>query len=121
MPRHGAARALEGGDVKHTSWTGRTWPVHNGGSFGLRGQPKRCSDVAMQRMPLIAMTAKTTFGQEDPRACPPLVYRDRITGGGWVVEPPNGVGVRAFVGPNACIAALEFAHKTYGCARYLSA
>jgi len=56
----------------------------------------------------------------DRRASPPLVYRDRAISGGWVVEPPEGNGRQAFIGPNACMAALEFAHKTYGCARYLS-
>jgi hypothetical protein len=74
-------------------------------------------------MPMTAMTARTTVGEEDPRTNPPLVYPDPRTAGQWLVEPPAASGLpeaRAFAGPNACLSALEFAHRTYGCARYLA-
>jgi hypothetical protein len=72
-------------------------------------------------MPVIAMTARTTVGEEDPRTSPPLVYRDPNASEGWVVEPAaTGAEAQAFTGPNARLAALEFAHRTYGCARYLA-
>ena len=106
--------------MNHTSWTGGTRPVHKRGSLGLHRQSNHCNHVALQRMSWMAMTAKTTIGEEDPRVSPALVYRDRITEDSWVVEPPDGLGTRAFVGPNARSSALEFAHRTYGSARYFS-
>ena len=68
------------------------------------------------------MTAKNTIGGEDARLPSPLVYRDGSHANRWLVEPPAGSGaeVASFTGPNAWQAALEFAHRAYGCARYLA-
>src|SRR3954447_1734804 len=78
--------------------------------------------AAMQRMSSV-MTAKNTTHIEEPRLPAPLVYRDEANQDRWLVEPPAEVEdgePAAFTGPNACHAALEFAHRTYGCARYLA-
>jgi hypothetical protein len=69
------------------------------------------------------MTAKNTTGEDDRRLPAPLVYRDVSSEGRWLVEPPGAHedgAPASFTGPNACQAALEFAHRTYGCARYLA-
>jgi hypothetical protein len=68
-------------------------------------------------------TMFTNVNEDDHRAVLPLVYRDPGTEDGWLVEPPDasaGASCQAFTGPNARLAALEFAHRTYGCARYLA-
>ena len=69
------------------------------------------------------MTAKNTTGEDDRRLPTPLVYRDTSCEDRWLVEPPPtqaGCHAESFTGPNARQAALEFAHRTYGCARYLA-
>lgn len=80
-----------------------------------------CSYAATQRMPVIAMTAKNTTQAEELRLPAPLVYADDRDADRWLVDPPGRAAApTAFTGPNACQAALEFAHRTYGCARYLA-
>jgi hypothetical protein len=80
-----------------------------------------CGVAALQRMPP-AMTAKNTTHTEEARLPAPLVYRDGADQNRWVVDPPDEAEAAptGFTGPNACHAALEFAHRTYGCARYLA-
>jgi hypothetical protein len=80
-----------------------------------------CGVAALQRMSSL-MTAKNTTHTEEERLPAPLVYRDEADQSRWIVDPPveQPAEPTAFTGPNACQAALEFAHRTYGCARYLS-
>ena len=69
------------------------------------------------------MTAKNTTHIEEERLPAPLVHRDEADHSRWVVDPPGREGPAkpaTFSGPNACHAALEYAHRTYGCARYLA-
>src|SRR4051794_26561745 len=76
-----------------------------------------CGVAAMQRMSSV-MTAKNTTHTEEARLPAPLVYRDGADQNRWLVDPPDEAAAAptAFTGPNACQAALEFAHRTYGCA-----
>lgn len=69
------------------------------------------------------MTTKITTQREDPRPEAALVYRDQSCPDRWLVGAPasSPPSEQAFTGPNACQAALEFAHRTYGSARYFSA
>ncbi len=68
------------------------------------------------------MTGNFTSLQEDPRPMAALVYRDAACPDRWLVGAPESSKARehAFTGPNACQAALEFAHRTYGSARYFA-
>lgn len=68
------------------------------------------------------MTGKTTTQPEEKRPEAALVYRDASCPDRWLVGPPRPTQEeeRAFTGPNACRAALEFAHRMYGSARYFS-
>src|SRR4051794_26804214 len=98
-------------------------PVYALGSMRARRTRNRCTYPRTRRMPAIVMTTKTTVGYEQPRLVPPLVYHDTSCGDRWLVEPPAGhepAAPTAFTGANARHAALEFAHRTYGCARYLA-
>ena len=76
----------------------------------------------MRRMLLNTMTAKNTMTQDPPRLDAALVYRDQDEPDRWVVGPPaqSADAQQAFTGPNACIAALEYAHRQYGSARFFS-
>lgn len=69
------------------------------------------------------MTAKITTQQEEPRPEAALVYRDASCPDRWLVGAPehSPPDEQAFTGPNARQAALEFAHRRYGSARYFSA
>ena len=80
-----------------------------------------CGVAALQRMSSV-MTAKNTTHVEEERLPAPLVYQDEADQSRWVVDPPGNMGAEpaTFSGPNACHAALEYAHRTYGCARYLA-
>ena len=83
-----------------------------------------CAYAALRRMNRFIMTAKNTTVYVDPRLDAPLVYPDSSCSGGWIVRPVEGsekVELVTFSGPNACQAALEFAHAKYGCARHFSA
>ena len=84
-----------------------------------------CHNAAMQRMSWPIMTAKSTTGDEEPRLAAALVYPDHACADRWFVRPPEPTGDEAepipFSGPNACHAALEFAHENFGCARYFTA
>jgi hypothetical protein len=68
----------------------------------------------------LAMTGNFTTQQEERRPLAALVYRDASRPDCWLVGPPDRdpAGEQAFTGPNACQAALEFAHRIYGNARY---
>jgi len=68
------------------------------------------------------MTAKNTTGEEENRPPPALVYPDQASPDRWLVGAPDAAGPAPveFSGPNACVAALEYAHRTFGCARYFS-
>jgi hypothetical protein len=68
------------------------------------------------------MTGRITNQQESPRPQAALVYRDASCPDRWLVGAPefSAPEERAFCGPNACQAALEFAHRTYGSARYFA-
>src|SRR4051794_5079686 len=106
--------------VTSTTLLARLRPVHMRDSSAPIRRAAHCGDVALQRMPIITMTAKTTIGEDDPRPDPPLVYPDAGRTG-WIVQPPEhseALDSRRFAGPNAETAALEFAYRNYGCARY---
>ena len=78
----------------------------------------------MQRMSWPIMTAKSTTGDEEPRLAAALVYPDQSCADRWFVRPPEpneAAQPIPFNGPNACHAALEFAHQQFGCARYFNA
>ena len=109
--------------VLQKRWPGKlAGSVHDYGRLNRSGNLHRCSDAAVRRMPVIAMTAKTTIGEDAARPTP-LVYRDVGAENRWVVELREtqvASEPTSFTGPNACFAALEFAHRTYGCARYLA-
>ena len=81
-----------------------------------------CHHVAMRRMLLSTMTAKNTTTTEPPRLDAALVYRDSGAPDRWLVGPPaqSADAAQAFTGPNACTAALEYAHRQYGSARFFS-
>ncbi len=81
-----------------------------------------CHHVAMRRMLVNTMTAKNTTTQEPARPDAALVYRDAASPERWMVGPPpaSQEQEQAFTGPNACTAALEFAHRQYGSARFFS-
>lgn len=68
------------------------------------------------------MTGNFASLQEEPRPMAALVYRDASSPDRWLVGAPEFSTGRehAFTGPNACQAALEFAHRTYGSARYFA-
>lgn len=72
------------------------------------------------------MTARITTQQEEKRPEAALVYRDASCPDRWLVgAPEHGApgdhpSEHAFTGPNACQAALEFAHRRYGSARYFA-
>lgn len=76
----------------------------------------------MRHMLANTMTAKNTTTQEPPRPDAALVYRDARMPERWLVGPPAESAGRehSFTGPNACAAALEFAHRHYGSARFFS-
>ena len=80
-----------------------------------------CRNVALQRIATL-MTAKITTQQEAPRREAALVYRDASCPDRWLVGAPgqSPPEEQAFTGPNACQAALEFAHRRYGSARYFA-
>ena len=72
-------------------------------------------------MLLGTMTAKNTTTQEPARPDAALVYRDAASPDRWLVGPPDRAGEEhCFTGPNACVAALEYAHRQYGSARFFS-
>ncbi len=76
----------------------------------------------MRNMLIGAMTAKNTTMQEPARLDAALVYRDSESPDRWMVGAPadRPEQEQAFTGPNACVAALEFAHRQYGSARFFS-
>ena len=84
-----------------------------------------CRNVALRRIATL-MTAKSTTQQEEKRPEAALVYRDASCPDRWLVgapgESPHGDQgcEQAFTGPNACQAALEFAHRRYGSARFFA-
>jgi hypothetical protein len=52
---------------------------------------------------------------------PAKVYPDAADPECWIVEPPTPhTETRSFTGPNAESAALEYAHRTYGSARFFT-
>lgn len=81
-----------------------------------------CHHVAMRHMLLSTMTAKNTTTEEPARADAALVYRDKASTDRWLVGPPAEIEgeEQSFTGPNACQAALEFAHRHYGSARFFA-
>lgn len=90
-------------------------------TFAVRGADT-CSFVAVRRMLSPVMTGNITTLQEERRPEAALVYRDSSCPDRWLVGAPEHSPPReqAFTGPNACQAALEFAHRTYGSARYFA-
>lgn len=51
---------------------------------------------------------------------PAKVYPDPKRSDHWIVEAPAEADRRIFAGPNAEAAALEFAHRNYGSARFFT-
>ncbi len=51
---------------------------------------------------------------------PAKVYPHPEQSDHWVVEAPTEADRRVFAGPNAEAAALEFAHRSYGSARFFT-
>jgi len=51
---------------------------------------------------------------------PAKVYPDPERSDRWIVEAPTVADRRVFAGPNAEAAALEFAHRSYGSARFFT-
>ena len=88
-----------------------------------------CRNVALRRIATL-MTAKSTTQQEEKRPEAALVYRDASCPDRWLVGAPGQSPAgdqgcdqayeQAFTGPNACQAALEFAHRRYGSARFFA-
>src|SRR4051794_2370458 len=125
MADDGAEKSAQGGwshmdQILRSNGSG---PVYAFSRMRRRGTRNLCTYPPTRRMPVIVMTTKTTVGEEQPRLVPPLVYHDTSSGNRWLVEPPAGHQASepaAFTGANARHAALEFAHRTYGCARYLA-
>jgi hypothetical protein len=59
------------------------------------------------------------------RTTPAKVYPASADAEAWVVEPPLDaapavVEPKTFTGPAALLKAMQYAHDTYGCARFLS-
>jgi hypothetical protein len=60
---------------------------------------------------------------DPPAGCtePAKVYPDPHEADCWIVEAPTAaIEPRVFAGPNAEAAALEFAHRNYGSARFFT-
>ena len=71
----------------------------------------------MSRVPASAPESEIPDGAD-----PAKVYPDPHEADRWIVEAPptDAAGPRVFDGPNAEAAALEFAHRNYGSARFFT-
>ena len=79
--------------------------------------------VAVQRA--LGLTVMASEWDEEGRPVPAKVYPAPAEAPGWVVEPPALLDpasgdCRTFTGSAALLQALEYAHRTYGSALYLS-
>ncbi len=70
----------------------------------------------------LGMKAVPMLQNAEGRSPPARVYPLSDASGAWIVEPPvnDAAGSKTFTGRKALLDALEYAHRTYGSATYLS-
>lgn len=86
-------------------------------------RPLSFRHAAVQR--ILRVAGMDTDRDESSRPFPAKVYPSADDAAGWTVEPPafgpsGNAETRTFSGSAALAEALEFAHRTYGSALYLS-
>jgi hypothetical protein len=74
---------------------------------------------------LLGAVGMTFLRDSEGRTTPAKVYPASEDAEAWVVEPPVEdasavVEPKTFTGPIALLQAMQYAHDTYGCARFLS-